>query len=241
MFDFLNQNYFYLTFGVEFLAAAMGLVLYKHYAHTAAKYFIIFLIYVVFIDFSGLYTLFISKVKALSFLKGTGFEKNFWLFTITWDVGTILFYSYYYRKILQHNLSKKLILIVSALFLMYSLVYVGTHWAIFFTEFYSGIIVFGGLVIVLCSSLYFIEMLLSEKILYFYKDLNFYISVAIFVWWIVITPLTFYDVYYTYEVGSKVTDLDYVHLRYQIYILANLFMYLTFTFALIWCKPPKQA
>ncbi|MDO6761510.1 hypothetical protein Q4566_14960 [Tamlana sp. 2_MG-2023] len=240
MIEFLHQNYLYLALGVEFLAAAIGLLLYKHYAHTAAKYFIIFLVYIFIVDLLGVYTHFVKENKVLSFLLDTVYEKNYWLFTLTWDIGAVLFYSLYYRKILQNRLSKIIVVGISILFFLFSLMYITSHWNSFFTGFYDSIIVFGGFVIVVCTSLYFIEILLSEKILYFYKDLNFYISVAIFVWWIVITPLTFYDVYYTYEVGSKVRDWDYVHLRHQIYILANLFMYLTFTFALIWCKPPKQ-
>ncbi|GAL73156.1 hypothetical protein JCM19302_3037 [Jejuia pallidilutea] len=70
----------------------------------------------------------------------------------------------------------------------------------------------------------------------FYKSLNFYISAVIFIWWLIIAPLTFYDVYYKYEIGVGVFDKAFVDLRFQIFLFANLFMYLTYTFALIWCK-----
>ncbi|WP_067146286.1 hypothetical protein [Pseudotamlana agarivorans] len=239
MLNFLTQNYYYLL-SLEFLTAIIGLLCYKYYKHSVAKYFIIFLLYVTVVDTLGLYTQYVSEDKALEFLIGTVFEKNYWLGTLSWDIGAVLFYTFYYRKILHYKLSKNIVLGVSILFLIFSLVYIGTHLNQFFLEYYSSVIVFGGFTVVLCSSLYFVEMLLSEKILYFYKDLNFYISVVIFMWWIIITPLTFYDVYYTYDEVNSFSDWNYVHLRQQIYIFANLFMYLCFTVALIYCRPRKN-
>jgi hypothetical protein len=43
--------------------------------------------------------------------------------------------------------------------------------------------------------------------------------------------LVFYDIYNTNG------DWNFIFLKWQIYLSANVFMYLTFTFALIFCKP----
>ena len=93
---------------------------------------------------------------------------------------------------------------------------------------------FGALIILLCTIFYFIEILQSEKILIFYKSLNFYISAAIFIWWLIVTPIVFYDIY------MSNSDWNFIFLRWQIYLFANIIMYLTFTFALIWYKPEKK-
>ena len=76
---------------------------------------------------------------------------------------------------------------------------------------------------------------------------TFYISVVIFIWWLIITPLTFYDLFYGSVDLSKpfrhpefFGDINYITLRKRIYLFSNIFMYLTFIFALIWCRPEKD-
>ena len=76
--------------------------------------------------------------------------------------------------------------------------------------------------------------------LIFYKSINFYISVAIFIWWFIITPIVFYDNYSAYKVGVYERDWAYIELRRYIYIFSNIFMYSTFVFALIFCEPEED-
>ncbi|WP_241910403.1 hypothetical protein [Pseudotamlana carrageenivorans] len=186
------------------------------------------------------YTGLVHPDKYLYFFVGTVLEKNHWQTTITWDIGAVLFYVFYFRKVLVTQVYKTILTVAGVCFLVFSIIYIIVNNDIFFTEFYDSIVLAGAFVIILCSSLYFIEILKSDKLLYFYKDLNFYISVTIFLWWIVVTPLTFYDVYFVYEIGSSYRDEDYAILRRTIYLLANLFMYGMFTFALIYCRPRKK-
>ncbi|WP_240911269.1 hypothetical protein [Yeosuana marina] len=117
------------------------------------------------------------------------------------------------------------------------MIYILWHWQEFFVSFFPILSVLGSIVVFLCSVFYFIEVLQSDNILTFYKSLNFYISAAIFIWWLIITPIVFYDNYSAYEVDVYVRDWDYIELRKLIYLSANIFMYSTFTFALIFCKP----
>ena len=49
----------------------------------------------------------------------------------------------------------------------------------------------------------------------------------------------FFDDYTFYVIDSFVADLEYINLRRYIYLFSNIFMYLTYTFAFIWCKPEK--
>ena len=114
------------------------------------------------------------------------------------------------------------------------------NWDAYFYRFFPIISISGAVVIFLCTVFYFIETLNSNRILTFYKTINFYISAAIFIWWLIITPLVFYDVYFTYEIGNPNRDWSFLFLRWQIYMFANIVMYITFTLALIWCKPQKN-
>ncbi|MEN3322177.1 hypothetical protein VP395_00425 [Mariniflexile soesokkakense] len=229
MHDFLLQYKNTITFSVEILAAVTGLILYKKYKTTAAKYFIWFLVYLTVCDFLGSYVRYINN-GFLSFLQGTVFTRNYWWSTLFWKIGAILFFVFYYIQILKTNLFRKLIKFFGYAFFAFSITYILFNWHDFFNKFFPAISIFGALIIFFCTVFYFIETLLSDKILTFYKSLNFYISTAIFVWWLIITPLVFYDIY------NAQIDWNFIFLKWQVYLFANILMYSTFTFALIWCK-----
>ena len=229
--EFLRQNYHHLTHGVELIAAVTGFLLYKKYKNTNAKYFIWFLIYLVLADFLGRYVYYIKDDGFLSFLEGTVLEKNRWLSTLRWKIGGILFYSFYFETLLEKRHYKKILKYTRYAFFIFSIGYILWNWNDFFIKSFPVISVLGAIIIFLCTTLYFIEILQGENLLKFYKSINFYISSTILIWWLIITPLVFYDIYFTNA------DWNFVILKWQIYLFANIFMYLTFAFALIFCQP----
>ncbi|SFZ94274.1 hypothetical protein SAMN05428642_10439 [Flaviramulus basaltis] len=232
--EFLLEYKNTITFSVEVMAAVTGLFFYKKYKLTAAKYFIWFLIYLSVCDFLGSYVKYINKDDFLSFLKGTIFVRNFWWTTAYWEIGAVLFFAFYYSQILKTKVFKTIITYCALIFLVFSILYIIFHWDDYFTRFFPIISILGAVIIFLSTIFYFIETLLSNKILTFYKSINFYISVAIFIWWLILTPLVFYDIYNSYN------DWNFIFLKWQIYLFANVIMYTTFTFALISCKPEKD-
>jgi hypothetical protein len=231
--QFLLENKNTITFSVEILAAVTGLVLYKKYKSTAAKFFIWFLVYLSVCDFIGSYVYYI-KDGFLSFLKETVFVRNFWWSTVTWVIGSILFFVFFYNRILTNLIFKNVVKYCGYFFLIFAVIYISLNWDDYFVRFFPVLDVFGAVIIFLCTVFYFIEVLLSDKILTFYKSLNFYISAAIFIWWLITTPLVFYDIYNSHK------DWNFIFLKWEIYLFSNIFMYLTFTFALIFCKPDSE-
>ncbi len=229
--EFLRQNYTLITHFVEILAAVTGLLYLKKYKGTAAIFFIYFLVYIMIIDTLGDYPKFFYKLNKFYLIKDTVFEKNRWWLTICWWIGAILFYSYYFRRVLTTKKYVSILKLSTYTFLVFSVVFIAINWQTFFVKSFPSISIFGAVIIFLCVILYFIEILQSERILTFYKSINFYIAVTILIWWLIITPLVFYDVYFS------TADWDFIILKWQIYLFANIFMYLTFAFALIWCKP----
>ena len=229
--EFLLEYKNPLSFSVEILAGVTGLLLYKKYKSTPAKFFIWFLMYLTICDFIGSYVNYVNNDGFLNFLKDTVFKKNFWWTTLYWKIGAPIFFSFFYFKILTTNVFKTVIRFCGYSFFFFSLAYVITHWDAYFNSFFPIVSILGAIIIFLCTVFYFIEILQSDKILFFYKSLNFYISVAIFIWWLIITPLVFYDIYNSHN------DWNFIFLKWQIYLFANIFMYSTFTFALIFCKP----
>jgi hypothetical protein len=82
----------------------------------------------------------------------------------------------------------------------------------------------------ICIALYFIEFLQSDSILNIFKTFGFYASIGLFLWWLIITPVIFFDFYNT------VSDWNFVNLKSLIFLFANIFMYTCFTVGLIVSK-----
>ena len=216
------------------MAALTGLILYKKYKHTSAKYFIYFLVYLTIGDFLGSYTKYIKNNGFLSFLDGTLIERNYWWFTLFWCVFSVLFFVFYYNKILHTPKHKSIIKYCGYVFFVFSIGYISINLDQYFSTSIPTIRIFGALIICLCTFLYFLEILLSNIISKFYKSLDFYITISILVWWLVTTPLAFFEIY------NSTSDWNFVFLKWQVYLFVNIFMYLTFTFALIWCRPQND-
>jgi hypothetical protein len=231
MMDFLINNRGNFMLFVEILAAVTGLVLYKKYKHTAAKYFIFFLVYTVIIVFVGKYTHYVKNDGILSFLDGTVLERNYWWYTLFWKIGASVFFGFYYSKILVNKVLKKILKFSVFFFLFISIVIILFNLPLYFTNSIPSISILSALIIFQCVFFYFLEILQSDKILSFYTSLNFYISVAILLFWLIKTPLTFFEPYYT-----KI-DEDYVHLRSCINLGVISFMYITYIIGLIVSKP----
>ncbi len=218
---------------VEVLAAVTGLILYNKYSQTVAKYFIVFLCYVVFIVVVGRYTFWIEN-GFFNFLKGTLIEKNYWWFTLNWKIGAVSFFSWYYQKILKNKLNIKILKYSTYLFLGVSVFTIITNINFFFNGSFPVIAICGCIIIMQCAFFFFFEILQSEAILNFHKSLNFYISCAILIFWLIKTPLAFFEIYY------RKIDQDYVHLRAYINLVVIFIMYLTFTVGFIVSKPEKE-
>lgn len=233
--QFLLENYSFLTKLVEFIAAITGVALYKKYKNTSAKYFIWFLVYIVVLEFVGGYTVSVQKYKFLhgirDAIKGTIIEKNYWFYSLFWIIGSSLFYANYYSKILTTPIFKKILKILSLSYIVISVFSIAFNFELFFKGSLILLIIYGGFIILLAVIFYCIETLSSDKLLKFYKTLNFYISATLLVWWLITTPLVFYDVYFS------TADMSYVVLRSLIYLFSNIFMYLMFSFALIYSNP----
>ena len=245
--DFLIEHYSLLTKSLEILGALTGIFVYRKYRNSAAKYFIFFLIYIALLELAGGYVIYVRPDKFLHFLIGTLIEQNFWLYTLCWHIGAILFFNFYYFKIIEKKRFKTVLKYTGYSYLVFSIIYIISKGNDFFYMSFPIFSIIGAIIVFTCSMFYFIELLQSESVLLFYKSLNFYISVVIFIWWLIITPLTFYSMYYGSVDLSKpfrhpefFGDLNYITLRKLIYLFSNIFMYSTFTFAFIWCNPEKE-
>ncbi len=218
-------------FGVELVAVITGIISYKKYKGTTATFFIKIVIYLFFVELIGSYSLFYEEFEFLKPVYNSIFMQNYWWFTFTFDIITIILFSILFQKILKSPVFCKTLKGITILFIVFTLIYLILNRHLFFFQFFIPVQIFGGLIIIMCSVFYFIEILQNNQILKFYKSIYFYISISIFTWWIIITPLSFYDLYF------KNSDWKFIVLQWQIYLFANFFMYTTFTLGLIFSKP----
>ena len=232
--EFLRQNYFLFTYSLEFLAAVTGIFCYKKYKSSAAKFFVIYLVYIFLVDFFGRYPTFLKDFGFDYLIKNTVFEKNYLWYAVFGSLGRMLYFLVFYRKILRTELFKKLYSYVAYFLVTISIISLIAGIEQFYQKSSSFISINSSILIILGSILYLVEVLQSDKILDFYKSINFYISSVFLIWLLIITPLTFYEIYFS------TADWNFVFLKWQIYLFANIFMYLTFTFALIYCKPEND-
>ena len=146
----------------------------------------------------------------------------------------MLFYSFIFYNILTIKIYKKIIKHTVSILISIAFLYSFLNFqSIFKTS--DIVLTFISLSLILtCLVLYFLEMLQSYKVLNFYNELYFYISSAFLIWYLITTPLIFYQIYFS------TADWSFIFLKWQIFLFANVFMYLTFTFALIYCKPEKE-
>jgi hypothetical protein len=90
------------------------------------------------------------------------------------------------------------------------------------------------ILIVATVLMYFVDVLKSDKLLSVFRTMSFYIGAIILLWHLITNPLRFYDMYFNRS------DLDFAIMNAIIFLGCNTIMYVTFSIALIWCKPQNN-
>lgn len=237
--DYIRYNYFYiLNEGIIILAGLVGLIHLKKFKNTNVKYFIYFLVYVVFVEILGYYRRWYLTYDSLNWLKeileGTIFEKNHLWYGLFWEVASALFLTFYFYSNLENKLYKNILKYSLITYVILTLICFALNYEIYYNDQVKSIWFLSVVQIIICTGCYFLEVLTSDKIMLFYKSINFYIAAVFFIWFLIKTPLIFYQVYY-----SK-SDWSFVFLKRDIILFANVLMYSTFILALIFCKPENQ-
>lgn len=228
--EFITTNFNFIIYGFELFAALIGILCFNKFKKTKTKYFIYFLIYIFFVEIIGASLIYFPTFPIIKLIRSFGISSINW-YNLFWFFGSILFVLFYFHSLIKLKQFKLIIKIVTVLF---SLIMLG-HFTLYFDVFmisHPKIYQFLGLLATfICISLYFIEFLNSDSILHVFKTFGFYASLGLFVWWLIITPVIFFNNYNT------VSDWNFVNLKRQIFLFANILMYSTFAFALVFCKP----
>ena len=99
--NFLIEHYSLITHFVEILAAVTGILLFNKYKGSSTKYFIYFLVFIALSELASRYTFWVQEGELFSFLDGTVFQRNYWWGTLFWSLGSVMFYSFFFLKIIK--------------------------------------------------------------------------------------------------------------------------------------------
>ena len=213
----------------------IGLICLPKYKNTYTRYFIYFLIYVLLMSNLGSYPYYFWKYPIFeswyNTIYNSKFRQNYWWFTVFWHIVAVCFFEWYFIKSLKNKTHSKILTYVLIFFIGSSIINIFLKIDNLFIGYYPFISINESVVILFCVSLYFMEILQSDRVLNFYRDVNFYIAGGILAFWLITTPLVFFERYY------KDYDMDYVALRIYIYVGINIFMYGMFSLGLIVSNP----
>jgi len=229
--QFLFDYYDILTKSFEIFAFIVGVFVYKKYKNTHVKYFIWFLAWVVIVEIVGAYPSYFKNLRLFHLIEGTLVEKNYWWYTLFWASAATVFYPWFLSRKYESLLLKRIIKACIHLYLLVLLFMVIPDYRNIFEIRPTYITILNVAIILISSVFYLFELLNSEKIINSFQSVYFYVAVILFLWWLITTPLNFFEVY------STDSDWDFVAIKWTIKLIANIFMYLGFAFALIKSKP----
>lgn len=159
------------------------------------RHFVYFLWFTFFVDFLGGYDAlaYFTDYEVLGFIKGTVWQHDYWYYNLA---KPIFFAFYFYFFIAQLDSPKlryilKWIAIVSVGSFILDLIISGS----FFNAYPSYTYVIGPIILMLYTGAYFRQLLNSQQLLYFYKELSFYVAIGVLIWHLGFTPMFLYNNY----------------------------------------------
>lgn len=226
-------------FFLEILAASAGSYYLKKTSPqiTSTKYFVLFLWCNVCVEIFGSYApmAYFSDYEIFSFIAGTRFENNFWLYNI-YNVLSFSFLTIYFTSFLKNKYWKVLFWILTIGFIVVSAIIINSNGT-FFKSSSKFVTITGTLLLFFSVILFYFELLKSDLLLQIKRFLPFYISVGILVFNLCITPIDILSQYFSIADGNEL----FVKLHVNVLLYANIFMYLTFIFGFLICSRKRKS
>lgn len=215
--DIWLENLRYIVFSLYGLSALLSVVFYYKYKNTALKYFPVLLIVTLILEYSGqwLYDSF-------------GFNALFYNINNTIY---FLYFFYVFWCFIHEDSFKKWIVCGVILFLLSNLINP------FFEDYtnFPQLLVYmiGGVLLIFCIILYYIEILTTSKILVIQHDILFWISVGLLLFYVGYLPIKFIRSYFA-DIGDMYNTLKVM----QWFLI--IIMHTCFIIGFIWTKKKSR-
>lgn len=214
---------------LEIVAALSGSYYLSKINNQAIRIFVYYLWLTVCVELLSLYAfLFLNNYDLNWFidLKNSVFCSNTWLQNI-YSFLAIGLLGLFYSNLMSSRVFKTIIRVV---FLAYS----GFAFAFFivtdafFVKSLPYNFILGTLAICIYVILYFVELLRNDQLLTYYKLPAFYISIALLLWYLCVTPLFIFDSFF-YAMNT-----NFVSFRRSLLLTINICTYSCFTFGFLY-------
>lgn len=227
------------TISIEILAALAGIYYLRKSASPSknSKYFVLFLWFTVSVEVIASYVIvaYYSDYKYFSFVEGTPFRNNYWLYNI-YNVLNFSFFSFYFTSFFKNKYWKNIFYALIISFIVASgsvILSTGT----FFESTPQFVTLTGTLLLFFSVVLFYFELLRSDMLLQLKRFLPFYISVWVLVFNLCIAPIDILSQYFSIEDGNEL----FVKLHLYVLFFANIFIYSTFIFGFLICSRKKKS
>ena len=220
-----------LLFFFEIIAFIFSIYYFKRIKTRESLYFMLFLGFTVFIEMLGFYPRYLDDFAFLAKLKGTVFERNFWLYNI-WFLISFLFYTSYFKWNLSTKKTKYYLTITSWLYLVIG-VFVLIFYDFFFYKYSPFTLVTGTLMVFSSVSLYYFELLMSDKLLTLKRSLSFYVSIGVLIFYICFTPIFIFSVF------LEESNPEFIAIYTILLIVGNYILYSSFIVGFLVCSKKK--
>jgi len=197
------------TLALELATALVATIHYKKYKNTKEKYFLYFLWFTFITDFFG------SVIVAYCFKTNSAFIYNIYKIT------AFSFLLYWYYTIINNKNNIVYLIFVYLFSLAFSIAYEPFFGSVQKTNF-----VVGALLLVICSLIYFSEMLKSNKVFNLKIRLSFWITMGTLLFYIGIIPLILMNNY---------LKIQYLSFNIILAIL-NSILYSSYIIGFVWMK-----
>ncbi len=225
MIEFLKETKLYVGFLFELMACIAGFIYLKKSKSLlpGIKVFIFYLLFVVIIEFYGFIPIYayLKDYQVLGFYKDSLFRRNLWTVNVM-RIATTVSISLVFINSLRNSKYQRYLKILLWVFFIFSLIWYNT-FGVFFQGNNLIVDLLGTFILLTSVGFYYFDILKSGKILNFYHDIRFYISVGITIWVLCISPLKIYDDFFSLK-NPIFIEVHTTVLRYF-----NVFMYSLFT------------
>ncbi len=224
----INSATFYT---LELVAAIAGIYFLKKNteASNSTKYLVYFLWFTFIIEVIAIYSniTYFTDCEYFGFVYDTVFERNIWIYNI-YSLVNFSFITYYFMSLLKSKTQKKVITLMIYIYIIIGVFNLILN-DVFFKEDSIFTAIAGTLLLLLVNVLFYFDLLKSNQLLNLKKYLPIYVSVGVLVFYLCTTPIDLFSQYF-----KRVNEL-FVNVKAIIYLIANIFMYTTFTIGFLVC------
>lgn len=197
---------------------------------TETRIFVYYLWLVVFVETVGFYPAYayFTNYETLPFIRDTLWQRNFWWYN-SYHVLKYAALFYYFIRQLSSKRTRRFFYAVGSLFLLILILYF-VFSGEFFLRFTQLDFIGGTVILMILILFYYYELLRSDRILGFYKNLPFYVSLGLLGWHLLMTPIFIYNNYFSNS------SPDFLALHSLLLKITNVFLYGMFIAGFIICS-----